>query len=512
VILLSLLLSSVIIPSIASLIILAISRKASPGALAAISTLSLVYSGIVISAAVAIYGLPYYDTPIYLGPPIGFIGFIIDQFNLPIVAGVLIVSIMVAIYSRPYMEHRFEELGGGSWGVYYMNYTLFSASMLGVALSTNMIEFYLFLEISLLTSFILIVLYGYGDRVRIAFLYFIWTHAGAFLFLACSFIYGLSVGNFDYITFKGSSLYPIGGSGSIADIAVKWVSFLLILIGLLVKLPAFGFHIWLPYAHAEAPTPVSALLSPNLIGLAGLGIYRILVILYPDTMISYQWVIIAWALITIIYGGVLALYQNDFKRLLAYSSISQMGYMLLGLATMTPAGIAGALLHYLSHALGKASLFMTAGNIIVGAGGLRDVNKMGGLASTMPYTAASSLIGFLTISGLPPTIGIVSKFLILMGLSSILFAGSTLPATIIAVIIIAAITGFGLTIAYSFITMKKIFFGPAKKDIKSGEPHIKATIALIVVSVASIAVLIAGSYIVNPLSTAVTTLGIIFQR
>ncbi len=508
----NLLLSTVIVPSIASLASLALSRKLSPRAHMVLSALSLTYSAIVIAIAVAAYGLPFYDTPIYLGSPAGSIGFIVDQFNLPVVVGVLIVSIVVAIYSRPYIEHRFEELGGGSWGVYYMNYTLFSASMLGVALSTNMIEFYLFLEISLLTSFILILLYGYGDRVKIAFLYFIWTHAGAFLFLAGSFIYGLSVGSFDYIVFGKPSLYPVGGSEAIADAAVRSISFLLILIGLLIKLPAFGFHIWLPYAHAEAPTPVSALLSPNLIGLAGLGIYRVLVVLYPGTMIAYQWVLITWALITIIYSGVLALYQHDFKRLLAYSSVSQMGYMLLGLATMTPAGIAGALIHYLSHALGKASLFMSAGNIIVGARGLRDIERMGGLASTMPYTAASSLIGFLTISGLPPTIGIVSKFLILMGLLSTLFTGSSLSALAIALVIIASMVGFGFTIAYSFIAMRKIFLGPARNDIRSAEPSAEAILSILIVGVASIAMLIAGSYIVNPLSTATAALSIIFQR
>ncbi|MEM1611171.1 MAG: complex I subunit 5 family protein, partial [Sulfolobales archaeon] len=453
-----LLLSSIAVPAIASFISLALSRRVSPRAHMMISTISLTYSAIAVLIA-AILGIPYLDTPISLGPPIGYIGFILDQFNLPVVVGVLIVSIFVAIYSKPYMEHRFHELGGGSWGVYYLNYTLFAASMLGVALSTNMVEFYLFLEVSLLTSFILIALYGYGDRIRIAFLYFIWTHAGAFLFLIGSFIYGLSIGSFDFIAVSGDRLYPVGGSGSIADQALRNISFALILIGLLIKLPAFGFHIWLPYAHAEAPTPVSALLSPNLIGLAGLGIYRILVILYPGLIQAYQWHLIAWALITIIYGGVLALYQEDFKRLLAYSSISQMGYMLLGLATMSPPGIAGALLHYLSHALGKASLFMAAGNIIVGAGGLRNIYRMGGFASKMPYTAMSSLLGFLTISGLPPTIGIISKALVLMGLADLIFREASLSPGLLALVIIAAISGFGLTIAYSFITMKRIFFG-----------------------------------------------------
>jgi len=505
----SLLLSSIAIPAIASIASLILSNRASPRTHMAISALSLLYSAAVIGVSIAVRGIPYWDSPIDLGPPIGSIGFIVDQFNLPIVIGILAVCIAVAIYSKPYMEHRLHELGRGSWGVYYFNYTMFSASMLGVALSTNMIEFYLFLEISLLTSFILIALYGYGDRIRIAFLYFIWTHAGAFLFIVGSFIYGLAVGGFDYISFKGS-LYPAGMSSVIQDPSIRAISFILILLGLLIKLPAFGFHIWLPYAHAEAPTPVSALLSPNLIGLAGLGLYRILVILYPDIMISYQWPLIAWALVTIIYGGALALYQDDFKRLLAYSSISQMGYMLLGLATMTPAGVAGSLLHYLSHALGKASLFMAAGNIIVGSGGLRSISRMGGLASSMPYTAISSLAGFLTISGLPPTIGIISKIFIIMGLSDLLFRAST-PTTAVVIAIIAAISGLGLTIVYSFITMKRMFFGEARLDDVS-EPPLGSIASILAVAIISIAVLVAGAYIVNPLSSSIAALTAIFQR
>jgi len=507
-----LLLSSIAVPAVASFASLALSARISPKAHATISALSLTYSAIAVLVA-SLSGLPYIDNPIALGPPIGSIGFIADQFNLPVIAGILLVSILVAAYSRPYMEHRFHELGSGSWGVYYFNYTLFAASMLGVALSTNMVEFYLFLEVSLLTSFILIALYGYGDRIRIAFLYFIWTHAGAFLFLVGAFIYGLSVGSFDYISVGKDPLYPVGVSASIADQDLRAISFALILIGLLVKLPALGFHIWLPYAHAEAPTPVSALLSPNLVGLAGLGIYRVLVILYPALVAAYQWYIIAWALATIIYGGLLALYQVDFKRLLAYSSISQMGYILLGLATMTPAGLAGALLHYLSHALGKASLFMAAGNMIVAAGGVRNIYKMGGLASRMPYTAISSLLGFLTISGLPPTIGIMSKALILVGLADLIFRSPYLAAPNIAAVVIASIAGIGLTIAYSFITMKRIFFGELGEEVRGAvEPSLGAIASITAVAVASVAILVLGSLIISPLSSAAASLTPILLR
>jgi len=507
-----LLLSSIAVPVVASLASLALSARISSKAHAALSIISLAYSAIAVLAA-SLSGLPYLDSPIALGPPIGSIGFIVDQFNLPFVIGILLVSILVAAYSRPYMEHRFQELGGGSWGVYYFNYTLFAASMLGVALSTNMVEFYLFLEVSLLTSFILIALYGYGDRIRIAFLYFIWTHAGAFLFLVGSFIYGLSVGSFDYISLGGGSLYPVGASSSIADQSLRAISFALILVGLLVKLPALGFHIWLPYAHAEAPTPVSALLSPNLVGLAGLGIYRILVVLYPGLVQAYQWYIIAWALATIVYGGFLALYQEDFKRLLAYSSISQMGYILLGLATMTPAGVAGALLHYLSHALGKASLFMAAGNIIMAANGLRNIYRMGGLASRMPYTAMSSLLGFLTISGLPPTIGIVSKALILIGLADMMFRSSPLAIPQVAALATASIAGLGLTIAYSFITMKRIFFGElGEGGREAAEPPVGAVASITAVAMASVAILVLGSLVVSPLSSAAASLTPILLR
>lgn len=496
-----LLLVSVLVPSAASMILLLLGRGGGR-AHSLISAASLGTSLASILAAVAA-SFPAWDSPIVFGSPIGSFGFVVDQYSLPFVLGVLAVSILVALYSKPYMEKRFAELGGGSWSTYYSAYTLFAASMLGVALSSNMIEFYLFLEISLITSFLLIALYGYGERIRVAFLYFIWTHAGAFLFLVGSFIYGLSKGSFDYIIFSQSGIsYPFNGSSGIVDQGLRIASFALILLGLLVKLPALGFHIWLPYAHAEAPTPVSALLSPNLVGLAGLGLYRILVILYPGEMIKYQWVLITWALLTIIYGGILALYQDDFKRLLAYSSISQMGYIFLGLSTMTPAGVAGALLHYLSHAFGKASLFMSAGNIIVMGHGLRSISRMGGLARSMPLTAASSLTGFLTISGLPPTIGVVSKFFIIAGTAQLLFTLPGIGVGAVSAAVVAIIAGFGLTIAYSFIAMKRIYFGGSgilvPEDPEESRPGLGVTTML--VGVLSIAALLLSSYIATPLS------------
>jgi NADH-quinone oxidoreductase subunit M len=489
------LLSTLLIPLIAILII-SISPEENKKFFAYLLTGSLLYSFVVYMYMLFTYSTLYFEVLYGYVSSIGYFGLIYDGFNAPFLLGIALVSSIVALYSLPYMEHRFHELGGGSWRSYYVNYGLFSVSMLGVALSSNMIEFYIFLEISLITSFILLALYGYGDRIRIGIMYFIWTHVGALLFLIGSFIYGLNAGSFDFIV-PYKPYYMTGrGYEVLAPLGLQVIVFILIFLGLMIKLPGFGFHIWLPYAHAEAPTPVSALLSPNLIGLAALGMLRILVTLFPQIFYLMQNMIIVWALITIIYGGLVALYQSDYKRFLAYSSISQMGYILLGLATLTPAGVLGAVLHYLTHALGKASLFMTAGNIIISGNELRDINKMGGLASSMNKTAGSALLGFLSISGLPPTVGIISKFLIVAGFASYVITGFS-NIYLMAILILTAFIGFGLTLVYSFHTMRRIFFGLRRSDIEVSEAPSMASLSTFVLAIFSIIFLILAGYLIN---------------
>lgn len=482
-----LLLSTLVVPLFIALLVSVYPRE-EKRLFAYITTASLLYT-----FSVYLYmlfsGIVFRYETLYQVPSVGRIGLVFDRFNTPFLLGISLVSSIVALYSLPYMEHRFHEIGGGSWRVYYVNYGLFAVSMLGVAMSSNLLEFYIFLEVSLITSFILLALYGYGERIRIGLMYFIWTHAGALLFLVGSFIYGLNVGSFDFIA-PVQPYYPVGyGENALSPLGLQSVVFILVLLGLMIKLPGLGFHIWLPYAHAEAPTPVSALLSPNLIGLAALGIFRFLVVLFPETFHEFQNIVVGWALATIVYGGLAALYQSDYKRFLAYSSISQMGYILLGISTMTPAGIVGALLHYLSHAIGKASLFMTAGNIIVSGRGLRDINKMGGLAASMSHTAGSALLGFLSISGLPPTVGIVSKFLIVAGFASYVVTISTSPG-VFGLYVALGIVGFGLTLVYSFHTMRRIFFGQRTPGLEVAEAPGAASISTFVLALTSVVFLV----------------------
>jgi NADH-quinone oxidoreductase subunit M len=392
---------------------------------------------------------------------IGTLALAIDGLSGLVAVGISIVTAFVSIYSVPYMKTRIEEMREAgetppSLGVYFFLYSLFAVAMLGLVYSTNMVLFYVFLELTLVPSFLLIAYYGYGDRRKIAILYFVWTHIGAVMFLSGMLYYGFNVGNFDYLDV--ATMTPVAGTANLLGTAATYVALLMVL-GLFVKMAVFGFHMWLPYAHAEAPTPISALLSPNLIGLAGYALARITLPIFPDFFADYKWVFIYLAFTTIIYGGLVALKQTDFKKFLAYSSVSQMGYMLLGVATLTPIGITGAMIQYLSHAIGKALLFMTAGVFITELHGLRDIRLMGGLARRYPLTAALALLGFMHLVGMPPTIGMWSELFIVFGL----FKNVSLTVEFIPMVTLVLVA-LMVSAAYSFVNMRRIFYNKPRSE------------------------------------------------
>ncbi|MEB3859703.1 MAG: NuoM [Desulfurococcales archaeon] len=425
---------------------------------------------------------------------IGVIALGLDGLSAPVVIGVSLVTSLVSVYSVKYMAHRIEELekGGESppgMGAYFALYNMFSVSMLGMALSTNLVEFYVFLEVSLISSFALIALYGYGDRRRIALLYFVWTHVAGALFLIGILYYWTQAGTFDVVSVEGGRGEYVARalSGTTAFYAM-----IALVLGLLVKMAVVGVHMWLPYAHAEAPTPVSALLSPNLVGIGGYAIARFAIPIFPEGMEAVSRALLALSIATIIYGGLVALRETDFKRFLAYSSISQMGYMLLGISTLTAAGIGGAMIQYLSHAVGKAVLFMVAGVFIAELSGLRDMSRMGGLAVKYPVIAAVALIGFLHLVGIPPAVGMWGEILIVVGYSEALGLYGAQSLALVAATVIAAFT---VTAAYSFIAMKRIFFGPPRLE-PPGERLDAFKASIVVVGLAGVFLFIA----ITPLS------------
>jgi proton-translocating NADH-quinone oxidoreductase chain M len=353
-------------------------------------------------------------------------------------------------------------------GLYFALYLAFSMGMLGTVLATNLIEFFVFFELMLVPSFFLIAFYGYGAKRRIALMFFFWTHVGAVVLLLGLLAMGFFAGGFDYDTVRAN----------VKNIPANWMSIIIfsLVIGLGVKLAAFLLHIWLPYAHAEAPTPVSALLSPAMIGIGAYGLLRLWLELLTGNYTQYSLYINIWGLATMIYGGAMALMQDDVKKVLAYSSISQMGYILFGLGSESILGITGGALFYVTHGLGKAILFMMAGSIILQTG-TRSMSKLGGLAGNMPYTAVITMIGALTIIGIPPTSGFMSEW--------ILFGGVLQTALSQADSFRIVLFGFGilttvLSSAYILWMYKRIFFGKIPErlvNVKDSSAYITATMA-----------------------------------
>ena len=355
-------------------------------------------------------------------------------------------------------------------GLYFALYLAFSMGMLGTVLATNLIEFYVFFELMLVPSFFLIAFYGYGARRRIALMFFFWTHVGAVVLLLGLLAMGFFAGGFDYDTVKSN----------VNKIPANWMSIIIfsLVVGLGVKLAAFLLHIWLPYAHAEAPTPVSALLSPAMIGIGAYGLLRLWLELLTGNYTQYSIYINIWGLATMIYGGAMALMQDDVKKVLAYSSISQMGYILFGIGSESILGITGGALFYVTHGLGKAILFMMAGSIILQTG-TRSMSKLGGLAGNMPYTAVISMIGALTIIGIPPTSGFMSEWILFGGVLQTALSQSD-PTRVV-------LFGFGilttvLSSAYILWMYKRIFFGKIPErlvNVKDSSAYITATMAVL---------------------------------
>lgn len=415
----------------------------------------------------------YYEK--YNWSQLGEFGLLLDGLSIPFAIIIYLLSTVLVLYSKPYMIHKIEEeyheeqksiqatplkivssipthVMNHQMGIYYALYMVFAMGMLTTVLATNLIEFYVFFEVMLIPSFFLVAFYGYGARRRISLMYLFWTHVGAVILLLGLITMGLSAGSFDMQNIKESNI----SAELLPFIAVA------IIVGLLVKLAIAPFHIWLPYAHAEAPTPISALLSPAMIGIGGYALMRLLLTLLPSTYESTSFWLSIGAMVTMIYGGAMALMQSDVKRMLAYSSISQMGYMLFGFASMSVIGLTGSVLLYVSHGTGKALLFMMAGMLIMQAH-TRSFPKLGGLAGKLPMTAVCSVIGALAIMGIPPTNGFMSEWMLFVGaLNTAIDEGSTARIVTFALAMIAT----AITASYLLWSIKRIFYGRVNEGLE----------------------------------------------
>lgn len=386
------------------------------------------------------------------------LGLLADGLSLPTVFVIAVLCTALAFFSIPYMEHRIEILYSDAsdpvrWQHYrrfFCLYLLFPVGFLGVGLSTNLLFVYFFQELLTLTLYFLMAYFGYLERVRVAFICLVWGVVGMLFVLAASALVYHQTGSFEI-----ASIPTLAGTA-----AAKWVIGLTLL-GLLTKLAVVPFHVWMPWVHAEHPTCIAGLLAVY----ANLALYlviRVLVISLGSDFVTFGPPLMVMALVTMVYGSLLAMAQTDIKRLAACSTVSQIAYSVLGVAALCTLSIEGGMFFFLSHVMGKTIFFSTAG-IVVYATGVRDMGEMGGLARKMPATAILWVIGAMMLSGFPPFAGFTAEWIMFAGVFRSGLAGSPF-GLVIAVLAVAAIL---LTVAYTFASARRIFFGPLNPAVDS---------------------------------------------
>jgi len=467
--------------------------------LASLSTFALAWYELVFVNAGTVYVEPFlWFAPLGAPYPMVF-GLLLDGLSMPIAVIILLLTTAATCYSIGYMA---EEPGQGK---YYALLLLYNAGILGVVLATNLLEFYLFWELMLVPSYFLIAQWGSKPKsVTIAFKYFIFTHVGAVcIILGIAGVWALSSPHTLNMASAISPAIPvIDLSAAMANpvlFNLVKVLVVLFLLGFAVKMAIFPIHTWLPDAHAEAPTPISVILSGVMIETAAYAIVRILMTFMYDAFAAFSTIIMAFGVITMIYGGIMALAQRDSKRLFAYSSISQMGYIFFGLGSAVLYGVTGATFHIFTHALGKGLLFMTAGALMLQVGHERgrDLTAMGGLARRMPWTATTALIAGLSIAGTPPLAGFASEWII--------FTGGALSGSVLMVCFAVASTA--LTASYILWFILRVFFGPTPSDMeKVHDTPWTVRAPMLVLAAITVVVGFWPAFVANPLFAAVANI------
>lgn len=370
----------------------------------------------------------------------------LDCFSLFMLLVISLISFFALIFSFDYIVHYGYKPG------FYGLFLVMVAGMNGVVLASDLFNLYLFLEVAAGASFALVAYGLRHDELEAAFKYLILSAvATAFILLAIALIY----------TMTGSLTMTEVARGLQAQGMNKSLLFTVILfiVGFGLKAALVPFHAWLPDAHPSAPAPISAMLSGVLIKVSGVyALTRIIFNVIGMTPTISQ-TLMAFGMLSMVVGAVMASVQTDFKRLLAYSSISQIGYIMLGFGLSTPLGILGAIYHLMNHATFKGLLFLTAGSTEYSTG-TRDLKRMGGLTQRLPVTGSSVTVGSLAISGVPPLNGFVSKLIIII---AAIQAGYWVYA-VIAILISLLTLGYFLKInRYAFFGTLAQEFWPIKE-------------------------------------------------
>lgn len=358
-----------------------------------------------------------------------------DWLALPFTVVEAAVTLVAVIYALGY-HHPDERTP-----FFYALLLLFQVGMSGTTLADDAFLFYVFWELMLIASCLLIIVWGEGEqRGAVAFKYFIFTHLGSLLVLVGLILLYNDAGTADLAVLRqGVSLAP----GLVGTIIALFV------IGFAVKMAVFPLHLWLPDAHTVAPMPVTIMLAAAMLSMGTYGILRFPMSFFGlEAMRPFALPMMIGGVVSEIYGAMMALAERDIKRIVAYSSVSQMGYILMGLGTLNDQGLMGATLHVIYHGIVKALLFMGVG-LVIHATGRRRLDELGGLGRSMPLAAACTAIGALTIAGAPPFCVFDSEWMIFAGA----FATDYLWLALITLL------GSLLTVVYALWLFGRLFLG-----------------------------------------------------
>jgi len=375
----------------------------------------------------------------------------VDGFSVLLILLTTLLGVIAVYSSFTAISDRQKE--------YYVFLLLLQTGMLGVFMSLDFILFYVFWEVMLVPMYFLIGVWGGPRRLYAAIKFFLYTLVGSLLML---------IGILALYFYNAGGLAAIGlpGLGNIASFEIPvlyemapmipaslqfWV-FLAFFVGFAIKVPMFPFHTWLPDAHVEAPTAGSVILAGVLLKMGTYGFVRLSMPLLPDATVKAVWWIGVLAIIAIIYGALVAMAQKDMKKLVAYSSVSHMGFIMLGMFALNQTGLSGSILQMLNHGVSTGALFLLVG-LVYERRHNRMIAEYGGIAKVMPIYATFFLIITMSSIGLPTLNGFIGEFTILIGA----FHHSWLWALLAA-------SGIVLGAAYMLWMYQRVFFGEITND------------------------------------------------
>jgi NADH-quinone oxidoreductase subunit M len=324
---------------------------------------------------------------------------------------------------------------------YMIAFLMLETLMLGVFCALDLVLFYLFFEGGLIPMFLIIGVWGGAHRVYASFKFFLYTLLGSVLMLLAMMAMYWHAGTADIPTLLTHKFPPEMQTW-------LWFAFLA---SFAVKLPMWPVHTWLPDAHVEAPTAGSVILAGILLKMGGYGFLRFSLPMFPLASQEFAPLIFALSIVAIIYTSLVALAQEDVKKLIAYSSVAHMGFVTMGIFSFTPQGVDGAIFQMLSHGLVSAALFLCVG-VVYDRMHTREIDAYGGLVNRMPIYAFCFMLFTLANVGLPGTSGFIGEFLTLVGA----FKANTWVAFL-------ATTGVVLSVAYSLYLYRRMMFGPLEK-------------------------------------------------